>query len=212
MKISNLFYNLMHISYIHAEGDVDYATRTDGTTLYIYFQHSQGKVDWKNNFDFPAKPYKHMKCKDAPYGSVWLAHRGFLSAWRVAEGLLKEQISDTGYTKIVISGYSHGAALAVLCHEYVWYNRPDLREVIEGYGFGCPRVAWGIKNACHRERWARFNVIRNIDDIVTHVPPAILGYFHVGNMVEIGQRGKYSAVEAHFPDSYMRELLKYHEL
>ncbi len=208
MKLSTLFYNLMNITYIHAENDLDYAVRSQGGTLYIYFQHSQGKLDWKNNLDFPVKPYKKMKCKDAPLSRMWYAHRGFLSVWKCAEKHLKEYILDTGYQKIVVCGYSHGAALAVLCHEYAWYNRPDLRDKIEGYGFGCPRVIWGIKNACHKERWARFNVIRNLDDFVTHVPPFFLGYFHVGNMIKIGKHGQYSMFRAHFPDKYLEELTK----
>lgn len=208
MKLSTLFYNLTHISYQHAKNGLDYATRRMGDTLYIYFQHSRGKLDWKNNLDFPAKPYKSMKCGGSPFSSIWFAHRGFLSVWKSAEEQLKSYILDTGIRKIVISGYSHGAAIAVLCHEYVWYNRPDLRGSLEGYGFGCPRVIWGIKTKCHRERWARFYVIKNIDDIVTHVPPFIFGFFHIGNMVKIGKCGQYSKIRAHFPDKYIEELTK----
>ncbi|MBO5339147.1 MAG: hypothetical protein J6A96_05545 [Clostridia bacterium] len=197
MKLSTLFYNLTHIAYTHGENGLDYATRRSNDTLYIYFQDSDGAVDWKNNLDFP------IKC----YGNLF-AHRGFLRVWESAKDCLSEQILDTGLKKIVVSGYSHGAALAVLCHEFIWYHRPDLRDTIEGYGFGCPRVIWGIKNAYHEERWAHFNVIKNIDDIITHLPPAFLGYFHVGNMIKIGKRGNYSTVDAHRPESYMKELFK----
>ena len=52
-------------------------------------------------------------------------------------------------------------------------------------------------------------VVRNIDDIVTHLPPKILGFTHVGKMLEIGKRGKYSSVDAHRPENIMRELLEY---
>ena len=133
-------------------------------------------------------------------------HRGFLRVWQSAEELLREQILDDGVGKIVISGYSHGAALALLCHEYVWYHRPDLRDAIEGYGFGCPRVIWGRKSSTHKERWSRFCVIKNIDDIITHLPPAFLGYFHVGSIMKIGKRGNYSMIDAHRPESYTKEL------
>ena len=102
--------------------------------------------------------------------------------------------------------YSHGAALAVLCHEYVWYNRPDLRDRICGYGFGCPRVFWGFRTKKRMQRWKRFTVIRNVDDIVTHVPLAIWGYSHVGSMIKIGEKGKYSPVDAHRPENIMAEL------
>ena len=196
MKLSTLFYNLTTIPYIHAENGLDYATRITNNTLYIYFQDSEGALDWKNNLDFPVRCYKGL-----------FVHRGFLRVWQSAEELLREQILDNGVGKIVISGYSHGAALALLCHEYVWCHRPDLRDTMEGYGFGCPRVIWGRKRAIHNKKWARFNVIKNIDDIITHLPPAFLGYFHVGNMIKIGKRGNYSTVDAHRPESYMKELL-----
>ncbi len=207
MKLSTLFFNLNNTSYIHTKSGLDYAVRGSGTTLYIYFQHSNGELDWKNNLDFPAKPYKEMKCKEGKFSHTWYAHRGFLRMWKEAETYLSKYILDTRYQKIIVSGYSHGAALALLCHEYIWYNRPDLRHSLEGYGFGCPRVIWGIKSKCHKERWARFYVVKNIDDLITHLPPFIFGYFHVGNMLKIGARGRYSMIRAHFPDSYMTELL-----
>ena len=106
-------------------------------------------------------------------------------------------------------GYSHGAALAALCHEYVWFNRPDLRDSLEGYGFGCPRVFWGVKRQVSRARWEKFLVVRNIDDVVTHLPPAALGFSHVGELLEIGQRGKYGMIAAHRPENILTELRNY---
>lgn len=181
--------------YIHMENGLDYATRTSGDTLYIYFEDSDGALDWKNNLDFPIKSHGNF-----------FAHRGFLRIWESAKPLLEGQILDTRYAKIVISGYSHGAALAVLCHEYAYQMRGDIRHSIEGYGFGCPRVLWGIKAREHRQIWQNFTVIRNIDDLVTHLPPAFLGYFHVGMLLEIGEWKKYTSIDAHRPESYTREL------
>ncbi len=196
MKLSTLFYNLTHIAYTHGENGLDYATRRQGKTLYIYFQDSEGRVDWKNNLDFPVKSHGEL-----------FAHRGFLRVWESAKDRLNSQILDTGLDKIVVSGYSHGAGLAVLCHEYIWNTRPDLRDKLEGYGFGCPRVIWGVKTDKCKQIWANFSVIKNIDDLITHLPPAALGYFHVGNMIKIGKRGNYSMIDAHRPESYMKELL-----
>ena len=177
------------------ENGLDYATRKIGDTLYIYFEDSDGALDWKNNLDFPARAY-----------GKFFAHRGFLRVWESAKPLLKKEISDTRYSEIIISGYSHGAALAVLCHEYAYKMRPDIRNKIKSYGFGCPRVLWGIKTSEHKKIWQSFTVIRNIDDLVTHLPPAILGYFHVGSILEIGERGKYTKTDAHRPESYTSEL------
>jgi hypothetical protein len=55
-------------------------------------------------------------------------------------------------------------------------------------------------------RWERFTVIRNIDDIVTHLPPRALGYTHVGHVLEIGEKGTYSRVDAHRPENILAEL------
>ena len=125
---------------------------------------------------------------------------------------LEEQILNPKFTKIIISGYSHGAAIAVLCHEFAYRVRPDLKESIFGYGFGCPRVLWGIKTGKHREIWKNFTVIKNIDDLITHLPPAFFGYFHVGEILKIGEKGKYSSIDAHRPESYTTELDKLQKL
>ena len=68
----------------------------------------------------------------------------------------------------------------------MWYWRPDLRDVIEGYGFEAPRFYAGYRVKKElKERWARFLVIRDNNDIVTHCPPSIFGYCHVGDMLQV---------------------------
>ena len=202
MRLSQLFYRCVHHAYMHVENAADYAVDRVGEVLYVYLECSNGAEDWKNNLDFPARAYSGA-------GSVpWLAHRGFLRVWKSVETHLSRYLLDASVGHIVIVGYSHGAALAVLCHEYVWYNRPDLRKSLEGYGFGCPRVLWGWRRACVKERWARFTVVRNLDDLVTHLPPALLGFFHVGTLCEIGKRRRYSPVDAHRPERIYAALLE----
>ena len=207
MNLLKLFQKCVNAKYIHVENSGDYCVERQDSTLYIYLECSNGSTDWKNNFDFPAKPYKRMG------KTVWLAHRGFLRVWKSIETHLEAYIKDETVKKIVVVGYSHGAALAVLCHEYIWYNRPDLRdENLEGYGFGCPRVLWGIKTKKIKERWKNFVVIRNLDDIVTHVPPLLFGYSHVGTMVKIGKKRKYSSINAHMPKNIVCELEQYESM
>lgn len=203
MKLSTLFENCLRAEYTHAGAGADYAVERHGATLIIYLEHSRGEEDWKNNLDFPTRAY--CRGKECPF----YAHRGFLRVWESLLPLLAPAIADQTVRKILTVGYSHGAALAVLCHEYVWYHRPDLRSVIEGYGFGCPRVLWGRLSADLRARWSRFTVIRNLDDLVTHLPPAILGYTHVGEMIEVGARGRYSRIDAHRPEHIAAALRRY---
>ena len=203
MTLLELFKKCLAAKYICVENSADYAVERIDDTLYIYFEGSDGIIDWLNNFDFPAKPYKRMG------RTVWFAHRGFMKVWKSVENYVAKYVADETVKKIVIVGYSHGAAVAVLCHEYVWYNRPDLRDSIEGYGFGCPRAFWGIQTRKLKKRWERFTVVRNIDDIVTHVPPFLFGFSHVGNMVKIGAKDKYSYIEAHRASNIIKELENY---
>lgn len=205
MTLYELFSVCLNISYTQVGRSANYAVSRENGTLYIFFQGSDGRNDWKSNLDFPAKAYKRMG------KTVWFAHRGFLRVWKELEPFLAEKIADTSVQKIVIAGYSHGGALAMLCHEYVWYHRPDLRAQTEGHGFGAPRVFWGVQTAELKSRWKNFTVIRNIDDVVTHLPPSFLGFSHVGAFLKIGERGKYSAIEAHYPENILRELKAYEE-
>ena len=193
------FKAILNAEYTHLEEETaSFAYKfEDGTSigLHIYFEWSNGATDWKNNFDFPAKPYRDMEDK-------WYAHRGFLKVWKVIEPHLKEAIMDPDIGYIRIYGYSHGAAIALLCHEYCKYHRPDLD--ILGYGFGAPRVIWGFPNKRVKERFKGFTVIRNKRDIVTHLPPAILGFRHY-KVQTIGD-GSYTAIDAHRPENYIAVL------
>lgn len=200
--LSELFIKCTTAPYSEID-NINYALLYDRNVLYVFFEDSDGLADWKSNLDFPAKAYKRMG------KTVWFAHRGFLNVWKKLEPILAPKILDKSIKNIIISGYSHGAGIAVLCHEYVWYNRPDLRGSLEGYGFGCPRVFWGIKTKELKIRWQSFTVIRNVNDIVTHLPPAVLGYSHVGNVLEIGTKGKYSPIEAHIAVNILTELKNY---
>ena len=196
--IKDLYERILNAKYTHIGAETaSYCTQREGDRLYILFEESNGKTDWLNNFDFPAKPYRDMHNK-------WYAHRGFLKVWKVIEPCLASEIDNPDVKYIIIGGYSHGAAIAVLCHEYCKYNRPEI--LVEGYGFGCPRVVWGFIRKAVKKRFEGFTVIRNGKDIVTKVPPAILGYRHIGNMLIIGRNKGYNSIDAHRPENYIKEL------
>lgn len=192
--------------YVHIDNDASFYFERKCDTLYIYFEKSNGAIDWLNNFKFSARSVISMKKPYKDMCDKWKAHRGFLGVWKEIEPYLQPYICDLTVNKIVIGGYSHGAAVALLCHEYCKYNRPDISDNIEGYGFGAPRVVWGFVGKSVKKRFEGFTVIRNGKDIVTHAPPAIFGYHHVGNMIEIGQDKGYKPIEAHRPNKYYKEL------
>ena len=217
LKLSELFENCAYkIKYEQVGDSVNYAFRTYGSTLYIYFEGSNSISDWVRNFLFPSKPYKDM---DIPYR----VHRGFLAAWKEVEDIIIAKIcedDDNGkfkWKKIIIVGYSHGGALAAFCHECVWFWRPDLREDgLWGYGFEAPRIfaGWHIKKEL-AQRWDHFLVIRTNNDIVTHCPPVIFGFIHVGDILKI--KGDTSIVDnklpkcvkSHFPEVVLQALRDY---
>lgn len=204
MKTELELFNLCNQDSIYTQiGDgVDYAFIEDPreATLYIFFEPSDGIEDWRNNFAFARKPYKDM---EIPYK----VHGGFLKCWKTVEDIvikkiLEEDPMEAGsyrWRKVVIVGYSHGGALAALCHECVWFHRGDLRNGrILGYGFEAPRIfgGWRIPPAL-KERWEGFTVYRNKNDIVTHLPPILFGFRHVGNLKQLGAHSECGPISAH---------------
>lgn len=227
-KLSELFYECAfdNVPWQEVGLGVNYAFVEEGTTLYIYFQGSSQKVDWIRNFLFRKVPFKDIDVK-------FRVHKGFLSAWKEVEDIIinkvceKKEIlvSETEarfeykWRQIIIVGYSHGGALSGICHEVVWYHRPDLRKnKLFGFGFESPRFYAGfrVKKAL-RERWANYTVIRDHNDIVTHCPPVIFGYTHVGKILKI--KGDLNlagvktlnCVKAHYPQVVYDGLVKYEE-
>ena len=50
-SLTELFYNVnRNVPYITVGDGVDYCFIQEDRTLYIYFEPSDGKVDWKHNF------------------------------------------------------------------------------------------------------------------------------------------------------------------
>lgn len=196
----SLFLLCRQARYLDASNGASFAVLTRDGTLYILFQQSVGLTDWQNNLDFPAAPYRNME-------TDWRCHRGFLRVWRSVQPYIDEILQLTGYVNVTTAGYSHGGALAVLCHEYIWFRYPGLRSRLRGAGFGAPRVVW-CRAGCRRiaPRWETFTVIRNLDDAVTYLPPALLGYRHMGHLLEIGRKGRYTPIDAHRPEAYLFSL------
>ena len=200
MHLTELFEQCLSADYQQTEEGGNYAVLRKGEALFFFFQASKGSIDWKNNLDFPAMPYRRMG------KTIWYAHGGFLRVWKAVEPYLRAAVRDISVRYATVAGYSHGAALGVFCHEYLWFHRPDLRKDLRGVGFGCPRVVCGYPGEGVLSRWENFMVVRNLGDAVTYLPPALLGYRHVGQMLELGARGRYSPIDAHREENIMKEL------
>lgn len=200
--LAELFSRCLDIEYFTVENGGSFAMEREGERLYVFFEKSDGAEDWENNFDFYAVESRRECAREC---ESWYAHGGFLRVWRSILPYIEGALLDLDLREIISVGYSHGAALALLCHEFIWYNRPDIRSNIFGYGFGCPRVIWG-RVPYERERWKSFYRVKNIDDIVTHLPPRSFGFRHIGTEIDIGGAGRYSRVDAHRAENYIKEL------
>ena len=181
--------------YIHVENEASYYLKRTGDTLDIYFEKSNGKIDWRNNFMFPAKPYRDMK-------NLWFCHRGFLKVWKSIEPYISSEICDPTVKRINIVGYSHGGAIAQLCYEYVKFNRPDVE--VTGVGFGAPRVFFGFAKKAVKERFKGFIVVRNGKDLITHLPPILFGFHHICKVVKVGE--SIDPIKDHYAARYLEGL------
>lgn len=198
----NLYRRCLDAEYTHTNEGGDYAIEVDGNTLYILFEWSDGAEDWKNNFDFPAKPYKRMN-------ELWFCHRGFLKVWKAMRDEIENRVVEIlaehpEITDITLVGYSHGGPMSLFATEDMTFLYGDKFNV-SGYGFGAPRVLWGYVPKAVRERISGFVTVRNVPDIVTHLPPKVFGYRDI-NIEEIGEKGKYKPVKAHYSSAYIEEL------
>lgn len=197
-----VFGRSLSASYITVAGGGSYCVERRGSELFVFFEGSNGEEDWVNNLDFPSIPYSDMPCK-------WRCHRGFVHVFKSLLPHIKEPIFDCSVSRITVCGYSHGGALALLCHEYAWYNRADLRaNRLRSFAIGAPRVIFAPRGICTRleERFVGLEIVRNIDDLVTHLPPLLLGYTHPREPILIGERGRYSRIDAHRSENYLAEL------
>ncbi len=207
-EITNLYAHYIYTvncPFKHVDiGGGDYYVEQKENTLYICFEGSSGAEDWLNNFNFWAKPYKDMKYK-------WYVHRGFLKIWKGIEDHIKPYLMKDAIRHVVISGFSQGAALALLCHEWCSFHRPDLADKgeIEGYGYGQPRVVWGHLPDEVKRRFNGFTYIVTWRDIVTHLPPCLWFFHHVGTKLKVGQGFHYGPIKSHL--SYKEFLKKYEE-
>ena len=209
MKLSKLFNLTCTTPYTTIGDGVDYSFVEENKTLYIFFQGSSQKVDWINNFSFPKKPYKDMEIQ-------YRVHGGFLKCWKQIEDIVIEKIKELDdknnykFNRIIVSGYSHGGALAQFCHECIWYHRPDIRNNCWSYGFEAPRIygSFQVKKEL-RERWAHFVLIRNNNDIVTNCPPRFLGFCDLGTVLHVGRDQHYEGwdpISSHFPENVYNSL------
>ena len=194
-----LFAECLTRDYKTVENAASFSIGIEDGTLLLFFEPSNGREDWDNNLNFRIQPYDDMD-------PVWYCHAGFLKVFKSALPYLEPYIMSEKVRRAVTVGYSHGGALAILCHEAIWFRRPDIRDRVKTFAYGAPRVLYTPIPREVKRRFRELYLIQNEGDLVTHLPPAVLGFRHVGNVITIGENGAYNAIDAHRPESYLAEL------
>lgn len=194
-----LYNRTLHNTWRTAGNKTQYALQVEEDSVFLSFQGSVEKEDWKANFDFFATPYRDMAFK-------WYAHRGFLNIWKAIDDEMLTLLTPYKGKKLYILGYSHGAALATLAHEFFQFHGFEPTT----YAFAAPRVLW-FPGRQIKERFNNFIVVRNHGDVVTHVPFNLMGYFHVGAKMLIGKRGTLLSHLPHYPERYIEGLKIYNK-
>lgn len=186
------------------ETDVQaYVVPSKDGTLHIIFRGSNSPRDWDTNLNFWKKkiPYKGVN----PEIQV---HSGFIDAYThpnvrdKIHSFITEDIHS-----VRICGHSYGAALAVLCALDLQYHFPCLD--IEVVTFGGPRVGNKAFQRSYNARVVKTIRVENGNDIVTKVPFAFMGYWHVGAKLHVGKVRKLGAISfaAHYQSAYYEAIL-----
>jgi len=165
----------------------EWGWKIENDTLYLNFQGSVSKLDWKQNFDFLQVPYKNMPHR-------FKVHRGFLTKWKSIQAEVIKVIRDHKPKQIVITGFSQGAALATLCHEDLVFHGHHP----ETWAFGSPRVfGWKVPG----NRFANLTRVSYAGDIITGMAPWFFGFRHVGREYGIGRWPRFLRIR---PDFHMK--------
>ena len=181
MTECELFKLIKTTEYKTAGDAVDYQIIDDKEELitYLIFQESNGSKDWKNNFNFPAKPYKEAS-------QLLFYHGGYCKAWKSANDVIMNELKEhlEKHYDVYVIGWSLGGAMAVIAAEEIFY-RYHIKSIL--VTFGAPKVCYGKKTVRNVRKSIKFAVqFANRNDIVTYQPPFSF-YGHVGK-TSVGEK------------------------
>jgi hypothetical protein len=153
--------------WINGPGDTQWKYKLDEGVLYIAFQSSCSKLDWFQNFMFWTKPYKRMN-------GVWFAHAGFVSKWKAVEDEIFDIVGESEAQKVIVSGFSQGAAIAQLCHESIRFHFPSKNCTC--FAYASPRVFSMLGFRHVKKRLSGITLFERWHDIVCKLPSWIMLY------------------------------------
>lgn len=139
-----------------------------------------------------------------PYRGLMFAHKGFWEIYQDLHETLWSSIEDycercaekERDPKIVLTGYSQGAAIATIAHEDLFFHSMDVCGIV----FASPRVFVNAPSS----RFKNLHRIEVRGDLITRIP--WLPYKHVGRRCDVGARCWPYRIEKHFQGEYLEQL------
>lgn len=155
--------------------ELQFAVEVRDGCMFLLFQESNGKLDWRDNFNI--LPNKVSCCS----GKVVMSE-GTNLAYKCGRDAVRAAVSDALVKnpglRVVAAGWSHGGGVAVrACIDlnHTLNLHPNLVT------FGAPKVLWGDDSALHAWLCCRRAIqFGHVNDIVTKVAP---GARHVAERV-----------------------------
>ena len=150
--------------------------------IIVVFRGTQDRLDWMTN----------MRAAWIKLEGGTRVHTGFFQAyWPIKEPLFStvQALLKRKQRPVYVTGHSLGGALALMATaELANHAEAYIRDSIAAcYTFGCPRV--GDSSFDQMVKVPLYRVTNGVD-IVPAVPPAILGYRHVGDSRYFGGPGQ----------------------
>lgn len=156
------------VDFTKSGDDIDWTVVTDEGFKHVWlvFEESTTKRDWRNNLKFPVKLYKNQE-------SCIRAASGWGDAWKscndlIMEAFIAEVNKHPDFTPAVC-GWSYGGAISLLAAEDFYYRTKKKPSVVT---FGAPKPLWGKKS----QEYVRgcCSVVRqyvHVNDCVPAMPP-----------------------------------------
>lgn len=146
------------------------------------FKGSKDALNWITNIRFTTTPYFDVGLKVQ-------VHHGFYEAYNDVSQKFRDEVSSLmsqhPTARVLVTGHSLGAALATLCAVDFVRNVPGIKDKIDLYNFGCPRIGTPEWADYVRDILPGSNHFRvtHANDLVPHTPPQSIGFTHEGTEV-----------------------------
>ena len=154
----------------------------NGDIIVIVFRGTENRLDWMTN----------VRAAWITLQGGTRVHTGFFQAyWPIRDRLFATVVSllTKKPRPVYVTGHSLGGALALMATaELANHDEAFVRDSIAAcYTFGCPRA--GDSSFDQYVKVPLYRVTNGVD-IVPAVPPALLGYRHVGDSRYFGRPGQ----------------------